>query len=121
MMQDRFLVDLGDERAGRVENEDIACWPRPRARCFGTPCAEKTTGRFGLRDLLQLLDEDRALRLQALHHVAVVHDLVAHIDGRAEALERLLDDLDRALHPGAEAARGAEQNLEFWAAHPPRT
>ena len=27
----------------------------------------------------------------------VVHDLVAHIDGRAEALERLLDDLDRAL------------------------
>ena len=43
--------------------------------------------------------------------MAVVHDLVAHIDGRAELLQRQLDDLDRPVDAGAEAARGRQQDL----------
>ena len=60
----------------------------------------------------QVVDEDRALAAQVLDDVAVVHDLVPHVDGRAVDLERELDDLDRAIDAGAEAARAGEQDLE---------
>jgi hypothetical protein len=43
-----------------------------------------------------MLDEDRALVLEAFDHVFIVHDLMTHIDRRAVLLERALDDLDRA-------------------------
>ena len=39
--------------------------------------------RAGVGNFVEFLDEDRAFGLEALDHVAVVHDLVAHIDGRA--------------------------------------
>ena len=54
-------------------------------------------------NLVQLLDEHRALRLQCLDDGAVVHDLVADIDGCAVAADRLLYHADRAVHPGAES------------------
>ena len=38
-------------------------------------------------------------------------DLVAHVDRRTEAIERALDDLDRALDPRAEAARIGEDHV----------
>ena len=56
------------------------------------------------RDLVQLVDEHRAARAQILDDVAVVHDFVTHIDRRAVFLQRPLDDLDRPLDAGAEAA-----------------
>ena len=59
----------------------------------------------GVGNFVELLDEHRALRLQALDDVAVVDDLVADIDRRPEFLERQLDDLDRPVDAGAEAAR----------------
>ena len=65
---------------------------------------------LGVRDLVELLDEDRALRLEVLDDVAVVDDLVADIDRRPEPLERQLHDLDGAIDAGAEAARRAEQD-----------
>jgi hypothetical protein len=37
-------------------------------------------------------------------------DLVPHVDRRAEPLERKLDDLDRPVDTGAEAARGRDQH-----------
>jgi hypothetical protein len=40
-----------------------------------------------------------------------VDDLVAHVDRRAELLERALDDLDRAIDAGAKAARLGEDDL----------
>ena len=67
---------------------------------------ERALGHLG-----GLVDEDRALRAQLVDHVPVVHDLVAHVDRRAEARERELDDLDRAVDAGAEAARVGEQDL----------
>ena len=106
------MVHLGDQRAGRVEDEEVARSRRLR-HALRHAVGREDHRPVGIGDLVELLDEDRALRLQALDHVAVVHDLVAHIDRRAEALERLLDDLDGAVDAGAEAARGAEQDLEF--------
>ena len=64
--------------------------------------------RVGVRDFVQFLDEDRALGLEALHHVAVMDDVMAHIDGRAIFGERELDDLDRPIDAGAKAARRRE-------------
>ncbi|GAA2843699.1 hypothetical protein GCM10010471_28320 [Leucobacter komagatae] len=45
-----------------------------------------------------------------------MHDLLANVDGRAEAIERLLDGNDRAVDAGAVAARGGEQHA-FVAVH----
>ena len=57
-----------------------------------------------LRDHVRVVDEDDALVPQPLDHVAVVDDLVAHVDGRPEALEGDLDDLDGPVHTGTKAA-----------------
>jgi hypothetical protein len=43
--------------------------------------------------------------------MVVVDDLVAHIDRRAELLERSLNDLDGTVDPCAEAARLGHHNL----------
>ena len=67
--------------------------------------------RLGVRDFGEFLDEDRALGLEALHHVAVVHDLVADIDRRPVALERLLDESIARTTP-AQNPRG-EQSRTF--------
>ena len=78
------------------------------ARTAGeTPCAEKITTAPG-GHVAQVVGEDRALAPQVLDHVAVVHDLVAHPDGRAVDLERHVDDVDGAVDAGAEAARRGE-------------
>src|SRR5207247_8401171 len=49
--------------------------------------------------------------LQAVDDEPVVHDLVPHVDRRAELLERLLDDRDRAVDSGAEAAGIGEYDV----------
>src|SRR5205823_6512467 len=67
--------------------------------------------RGALGDLEELLHEHRSERAQPLHHVAVVHHLVAHVDRGAEELGRALDDVDRAVHAGAKAPRVGEQHL----------
>src|SRR5690606_27542647 len=64
--------------------------------------AEDHGGAVG--HLVQLLDEDRPALLQVVDHVAVVHDLVAHVDRRAQGLDGTLDDLDPAVDAGAETA-----------------
>ena len=56
------------------------------------------------RHVFETLDEDRALLLQVLDDHAVVDDLVADVHGRPELVERLEDDLDRALDAGAKTA-----------------
>jgi hypothetical protein len=58
-----------------------------------------------IRHFVQFLDEHRAARAQVVHHEAVVHDFVAHVDRRAEGFDGALDDLDGAVDAGAEATR----------------
>ena len=65
---------------------------RPRASASRAPPAtrrarENTTVRAG-GHLVELLDEHRALGAQVVDHELVVHDLVAHVDRRAELRER---------------------------------
>src|SRR6266545_7704402 len=63
------------------------------------------------RNLRQLVDEDRAQAFEPVDDELVVHDLVAHVDRRAELLQRLLDDGDRAVDAGAEATRIGENDV----------
>ena len=63
-------------------------------------------------NLVELVDEHRAQLAQAIDDEAVVDDLVADIDRRAELLERQLDDLDRAVDAGAKSARRGDQDAE---------
>ena len=81
---------------------------------FGTPWAEKTTGCVGVGDLVELLDEDGTLRLQALNDIAVVDDLVAHVDRRTEALQRHLDDLDRPVDARRRSRAGHRAECGVW-------
>jgi hypothetical protein len=63
-----------------------------------------------LGHLVDVVDEDRAALLELAHDVHVVHDLLAHVDGSPEVLERLLDRDHRAVDAGAVPARGGEQH-----------
>ncbi len=111
MMNLGFAVHLGDQRAGGVELEQIAGARRFRHR-LGDAVRGEDDGLAGIRDLVELLDEDRAFRLELFDDVAVVDDLVADIDRRTETLERELDDLDRPVDAGAEAPRRAEKDVK---------
>ena len=62
-------------------------------------------GDAARRNLVQIVDEMRALGPETLDHVAVVHDLVAHIDRRPVFVQRALDNVDGALDSGAETPR----------------
>ena len=105
----RLLVHLGDQRARRVEIEEIARLGIGR-HGFRHAMGGEDDGllAMGLRDLVEFLHEDRALGLQPLHDIAVVHDLMAHIDRGAIGLQRQHDDLDGTVDAGAKAARAAQ-------------
>ena len=47
------------------------------------------------------MHKNRAFFRQLIHHVAVVHNLAAHVDRRAEGLQRDLDNVDGPHYPGA--------------------
>ena len=105
----RLLVHLGDQRAGRVEIEEVARLGIGRNRFRHAVGGEDhRAGLMLRRDFAEFLDEDGTELLKPLDHVAVVDDLVADIDRRAVFLERQHDDLDRAVDARAEAARLAE-------------
>ena len=102
-----LLVHLGDQRTCRVD----------RAEAAGG-CVQVDLGRHAMRGehadralghVLLGLDEDGATLLEAPHDVDVVHDLLAHVDGRTVLLEQALDRVDSALHPRAVPARAGEQ------------
>ena len=63
-----------------------------------------------LRHLVELLDEDRAARLEVGHDVLVVDDLLADVDRGAVQVERLLDGHHRAVDAGAVAAGRGQQH-----------
>ena len=105
-----LAMDLGDQRAGGIDKEQVA------TGCLGRHRFRDAVGgedhRPVVRHLVELVDEDRALGLEALDHEAVVDDLVPDIDRPAIAREGALDDLDRAIDARAEAARTGKQDRE---------
>ena len=88
------------------------CRPRRCASLLhgGRDPVRREDHRGTVRHLVQFLDEHRAERAEPLHHVAVVHHLVAHMDRRAEQLDGALDDLDGPIDTGTEATGIGEQD-----------
>ena len=79
---------------------------------LATPCAENTTGALPAGASLNSRMKTTPLALSDVDDVAVMHDFVPDIDRRPKALQRRLDDVDRAHHAGAKTARGAEQDAQ---------
>ena len=105
---DRFLVHLGDQRAGGVDHPQVAVLRLGMDRWRHPVCGEHHQGT--LRHLIRLVDEDRAPLLQGGHHMLVVHDLLAHVDRCAVLLEGSLDGHHRPVDTGAIAAGGGQQH-----------
>jgi hypothetical protein len=106
-----LAMHLGHQRAGGVEREQVAAGGGFGHR-LGDAVGGEDHGCLGVRDFVEFLDEDRALGLEALDHIAIVDDLVAHIDRRSIEGEGALDRIDRSHHAGAESARRAQQHLQ---------
>ncbi len=106
-----LIVNFRDQRAGGIEHRKVA-----RGGLFldaaGDAMGAEDRDRFR-RNLGQFLDEDCAFVLQALDHVFVMHDLMAHVDGWAVLIQRPFHDLDRTHHACAEAARLRQINFHW--------
>ncbi len=95
-------VHLGDQRAGRVED--------PQATTLGFllhgtgDAVRRKDDDHVVGHLMQFLDEDRAAFAQAVDHETVVYHFMAHVDRRAEHVQRPVDDLDGTIDTGAETA-----------------
>ena len=103
-----LVVDLGHQRTGRVDGLQTP-FCRLRVHRRGDAVGGEHHG-LALGHLVELLDEDRAARLEVGHHVLVVHDLLAHVDGCAVQVQGLLDGDHRAVDAGAVAAWRREQH-----------
>ena len=104
-----FHVHLGHQRAGGVEDLERA--PRGFLLHRLRDAVRAEDHDHAVRHLVELVDEHRAARAQVVDHELVVHHFVAHVDRRAEHLQRAVDDLDRAIDAGAEAARVSQPDL----------
>ncbi|MND69290.1 hypothetical protein D3C80_607560 [compost metagenome] len=109
LMAHGLLVNLGHQRAGRIEIKEVS-----RLRIFGHRFRHAVGGKndrllaMFFRNLVQFLDEDGALGFQSLDDITVMNDLVADIDRRTVLFQRQNDDLDRPVDTGAETARTAK-------------
>jgi hypothetical protein len=70
-------------------------------------CGEHEVSAF--RNVELRLDEDSAPRLQLGDDVRVVDDVLAHVDGRAECVERVNDCRHGTVDTRAESAWGGEK------------
>src|ERR1039457_1619531 len=106
---DRFEVNLRDQRAGGVDDLKLAALGLLADRRRYPVRAENDSR--ALRHLRQLLYENGARLPQFIHDVAVVDDLLPHIDRRAIEVQYDLDDIDRPHHAGAESPRPEQDDL----------
>jgi hypothetical protein len=74
-------VNLGDERAGCIENIQAARLRVRFHRLRDAVCAENGDG--AVRHFIEFLDETRTLATQIVDNMPIVDDLMAHVDGRA--------------------------------------
>jgi hypothetical protein len=100
---DDFHMHLGDQRAGGVEDAQVARDASASSIASRHTVRAEHQGRT-VGHIVQFFDEDGTPTLQILDHEAVVHDFMAHVDRCAEELERTIDDLDGAIDACAETA-----------------
>ena len=115
MMAFGLDMHLGDKRAGRVDIDHVAAFGFGRDG-FRHPMRGKDDGPVW-RALVQLFYKDGAQLFEAGDNVLIVDDFMAHIDRGAPFAERLFDDLDSAINPGAKTTGGGESDLKFAAVH----
>ncbi len=72
---------------------------------MGAEHGHRTIGHF-----IELFDESRPFAFQRLDDMAVMNDLVAHIDRLAELLERAFNDVDGTHDTGAKTPRLSKNN-----------
>src|SRR4051812_49047001 len=88
----RFHVDLGDQRTGGVNDPQVAAlaglsyFRRHPVRTVDNPLA--------FRDLLYAINEDGPFLREFIHHVAIVYDLFADVDGPAKGFEGDANNVD---------------------------
>ena len=95
-------VHLRDQRAGGVDHAKAAL--RAVAVHVGRDAVRGEHDDAAAGHVELAVDEHGAAVGQVAHDVAVVHDLLAHVDRRAEVVERALDRIDRPVDAGAVAA-----------------
>ncbi|MPN41674.1 hypothetical protein SDC9_189228 [bioreactor metagenome] len=66
------------------------------------------------RNLIQLVDKNRAFFAQAVADELVMHDFVPDVDRCAEFFDGAFNDGDGAFDAGAEAARVGEDDFHEW-------
>ncbi|MNN51629.1 hypothetical protein D3C81_1662830 [compost metagenome] len=98
-----FDMDLGHQRTSRIKDTQAALLGF-RLHRLGHAMRGKYDCIAG-RHIIELFNKDRTLVAQVRHHIGVMHDLVAHIDRRAELGQRTLDDFNRTIHTGTKTAR----------------
>ena len=104
-----LVMDLGDERAHRVD--DVAAALAGRGDDLGRRPVGRQHDRRARRDVGDVVDEHHALALEALDDQAVVDDLVVAVDGRLERADHPHQRLDGHLDAGAEPSRLGQEHL----------
>ena len=104
----RFVMDLFHQGAGRIDDFHLELLGVIETFRADAVRAEQEVSARGHVD--EVFDEDGALGAQVVHHMRIMHDVVQHVDGRAVAVERLLDALDRALNTRAKTPRLGQDN-----------
>ncbi len=114
-----FEMDLGHQRAGGIDNAQVAILGAiPFA---GRDAMGAENDALAVGHLVEALDENRALLFQRLQHEAVVHDLMAHIKRAPVRAQGAADGLDRAIDARAKPARLSQDdflNHSFAQCHP---
>src|SRR3569832_2149693 len=102
-------MDLGDERAGRIEDFEPASRrlvAHGLGDAVGAEDHDLPVGHF-----IELVDEHHTLVAQPVHHELVEHHFVPHVHRSAEQHVRALDDVDGAIDAGAKTAGIGELDL----------
>jgi hypothetical protein len=58
-----------------------------------------------IRHFIQLINKNGAALFQIVHHKAVMHHFMAHVDRRTEYRQGTIDDFDSPVYTGTETSR----------------
>jgi hypothetical protein len=102
-------VDLGDERAGRIDYAQAAILG---AIPFAGGNAMRTENHaLALGHFVEALDENRAFLFERFQHKSVMHYLMTHVERASVGAQRAAHRFHRAIDTGAKPARLGEYNF----------